>query len=68
MQTSKTRATLRLIESLMPQHPREELWEGDPTMAYGTLRLDLPNTGAPTLLPCQCSRCCAARDVLVAHV
>lgn len=67
MQTSKTRATLRLIESLMPKHPLEETLDLDrmalrSAVSYGRLRISLPDTGAPSVVRCECSRCRAAKE------
>jgi len=67
MQTSKTRATLRLIESLMPKHPLAELYDLDrlalrSAVAYGRLRIELPDTGAPSKVSCECSACRAAKE------
>mgnify|MGYP006957730506 CR=1 FL=1 len=58
MPTTKTRATLRLIESLMPRpkHPQEK-WE-----TRGSFRIFLPDTGVPDDMPCMCSRCRKERN------
>lgn len=57
MPTSKTRATLRLIESLMPQHPAAELGVSPRHL----FRIFLPDTGVPDVMPCECLKCRKAR-------